>query len=75
MPQSTIIDGRNKTIGRWKGYGIGDPVSIAFATADDETARRPAMASVRERNKPHIRAHQTKASDQYLVEEPQRRKL
>ena len=57
MPQSTIIGGKNKTIGRRNGYGIDDPVSIASATVDDETVRTPAMVLAGETNKLHIGSH------------------
>ena len=43
MPRSTIIGGKNKTIGRRNGYGINDNVSITSAMADDKMVRRPAM--------------------------------
>ena len=51
MPRSTIINGKNKFIGKQKAKGLGDQVNIASATVNDKMVRRPAMVPGVEQNK------------------------
>ena len=55
---------KNKINREANDYGIGDPINIAFATADDETTKKPAMELGEKPIKTHIEANETKASDQ-----------
>ena len=65
--------GKNKINREANDYGIDDPVNITCATVDHETTRKPAMTLAKEQIKNHIGACETKASDQYMVREPQQR--
>ena len=56
--------GKNKINREANDYGIDDPVNIASTTTDDETTKKPVMASTEEQIKTHIGARETKASDQ-----------